>query len=34
MNRERLERLLTRVRNGKVTVPAALEQLRGLPFED
>jgi len=34
MNRERLERLLTRVRSGKVTVPAALEQLRALPFED
>ena len=34
MNRERLERLLTRVRIGKVTVPAALEQLRALPFED
>jgi pyridinium-3,5-biscarboxylic acid mononucleotide synthase len=34
VNRERLERLLTRVRIGKVTVPAALEQLRALPFED
>src|SRR6476646_1084128 len=34
MNRERLERLLTRVRSGKVTVPAAMEQLRSLPFDD
>ena len=34
MNRERLERLLTRVRSGKVTVPVAMEQLRSLPFED
>ena len=34
MNRERLERLLSGVRTGKISVPAALEQLRSLPFED
>lgn len=34
MNRERLERLLAHVRSGKVTVAAALERLRALPFED
>jgi pyridinium-3,5-biscarboxylic acid mononucleotide synthase len=34
MNRQRLERLLAAVRNGKVTVDAAVEQLRLLPFED
>jgi pyridinium-3,5-biscarboxylic acid mononucleotide synthase len=34
MNRERLERLLARVQNGKLSVAAALERLRALPFED
>ena len=34
MNRERLERLLTHVQRGSVTIAAALEQLRALPFED
>ncbi|HEX6531495.1 MAG TPA: nickel pincer cofactor biosynthesis protein LarB, partial [Nitrospira sp.] len=34
MNRERLEQLLIRVRSGKVSVTAAMEQLRALPFED
>ena len=34
MNRERLERLLSGVQTGKIGVPAALEQLRSLPFED
>ena len=34
MNRERLERLLTRVRSGKVSITAALQRLRALPFED
>ena len=34
MNPERLERLLSGVRSGRVTVTHALEQLRSLPFED
>lgn len=34
MNRERLERLLDGVRTGKISVTAALERLRSLPFED
>lgn len=34
MNRERLGRLLSHVKRGTVTVAAALEQLRSLPFED
>ena len=34
MNRERLERLLARVRSKKISVAAALEQLRALPYED
>ena len=34
MNPERLERLLSDVRNGAVPVRSALEQLRSLPFED
>lgn len=34
MNPERLERLLSSVRSGRVTVTHALEQLRSLPFED
>jgi NCAIR mutase (PurE)-related protein len=34
VNPERLERLLSSVRSGKVTVTHALEQLRSLPFED
>lgn len=34
MNRERLGRLLNNVKRGTVTVAAALDQLRSLPFED
>lgn len=34
MNRERLGRLLSNVKRGTVTVAAALDQLRSLPFED
>lgn len=34
MNPERLERLLSSVRSGRVTVTHAIEQLRSLPFED
>ena len=34
MSPERLERLLSAVRSGKVSVTKALEQLRSLPFED
>lgn len=34
MDRERLTKLLTRVRQGDVTVPAAAKRLRHLPFED
>jgi pyridinium-3,5-biscarboxylic acid mononucleotide synthase len=34
VNPERLERLLSGVRSGAVTVTNALEQLRSLPFED
>lgn len=34
MNRARLERLLTRVQTGKMTVTTAMEELRSLPFED
>lgn len=34
MNRQRLERMLTRVRAGRLSVTDALEQLRSLPFED
>jgi NCAIR mutase (PurE)-related protein len=34
MNRQRLERLLAAVQSGSVTVDAAVEQLRTLPFED
>ena len=34
MNRERLGRLLSNVKRGTVTVTAALDQLRSLPFED
>lgn len=34
MDRERLKKLLTEVRSGKVGVGAALERIRGLPMED
>ena len=34
MDRERLKKLLTEVRTGKVGVAAALERIRGLPLED
>lgn len=34
MNRERLELLLSDVRTGKISIPAALERLRSLPYED
>jgi len=34
MNSQQLQELLERVRDGEVTVPAAAENLRHLPFED
>lgn len=34
MNRQRLERMLERVRNGTLSITGALDRLRSLPFED
>jgi len=34
MDIENLKQILDGVRTGRITVEAAMEQLRGLPFED
>ena len=34
MNPERLKKILTQVRQGKLTVDGALKSLKHLPFED